>query len=786
MMELFRILDRLVLSLLLMLPITHSWATETENARENPSVSTDLARLDNILAALTDLQSQIDKSSFDVNTTLDAHGYDAKEIIEFVKKQIAFEQYPGVLRGAKGTLMSRSGNSLDQSLLLATLLKDAGYDTRITNTTLDNAGAEELLKEMLRPRLAAAHIGNKQALSNSLEKLAKAAGLDVDAVKSFISDALTNPRIEASNLYIISERVAADIHRQLDQAGILLTEKSSNSELIAEASDYYWVQYKGGAADTWKDIHPAFFDEPMFNSTFKTVFTEEIPAELQHRVRFESNVEILRGGHLEVHPVFKPFERPAANLVDVPLSYSNLPDGLTSIESATDPKESLAHSNFFIPLFNGSLAPGGKFFDVNGHLLDPSDASSPYAALFANEGKKLGSAVSQLGALGESKAENEQALPPEALTAQWIDIVIIKPGGAETRHRRIVFDRLGEAGREAIKAGREAQLRFDNLEVGRRLTMTMQFVVGVGRQSGAYVTDVNLQALQNLRPLMEAQIRARNGENVDELVAEAGKSKQLWTGGPKLLQLSDLGAQTFGDVNYRSAPTVLAFRQEFPWGDNVEALVDIVSNERRVFEISDGQLLKSRLDALRTGVWETRLERVVLPRQVINRTDTFELFKKAAGQGIDFKVLAAGERLSGVSMSRDAEVKVQEDLDRGFAVVLPLKAPSHGRWETAWWRINQDTGVTAGIAGLGEGVEFAEALAIWSVASLGTSICMGVVMARKESSVTWEDWAICAGVATGPVLFPGASAAAATAIGQALFSAAIVAIATGVWITYHG
>lgn len=69
------------------------------------------------------LRQVIDRSHFDVEALIEALGWDPEAIIRFVGKEVEFEQYPGLLRGAKGTLMSRAGNSLDQALLLAILLK---------------------------------------------------------------------------------------------------------------------------------------------------------------------------------------------------------------------------------------------------------------------------------------------------------------------------------------------------------------------------------------------------------------------------------------------------------------------------------------------------------------------------------------------------------------------------------------------------------------------------------------------------------------------------------------
>src|SRR5690606_30442771 len=56
---------------------------------------------------------------------------DAAAIVDHVTSTIRYETYAGLLRGPQGTLVARAGNALDQSVLLANLLGDAGYQTRV-------------------------------------------------------------------------------------------------------------------------------------------------------------------------------------------------------------------------------------------------------------------------------------------------------------------------------------------------------------------------------------------------------------------------------------------------------------------------------------------------------------------------------------------------------------------------------------------------------------------------------------------------------------------------------
>ena len=109
-------------------------------------------------------RTQIDQSAFRLEAKLDQLDYDANDIVEFARRSIAFEQYPGSLRGPKGTLLSLAGNTLDQSLLLGKLLRDAGYEARIARATLDDETAAALLRQMAHPAVTSQSGANQRGI----------------------------------------------------------------------------------------------------------------------------------------------------------------------------------------------------------------------------------------------------------------------------------------------------------------------------------------------------------------------------------------------------------------------------------------------------------------------------------------------------------------------------------------------------------------------------------------------------------------------------------------------
>src|SRR5215217_1454331 len=123
---------RLVLVVALTLPALARAHFETGAQTPEPALSYEEARsrLDQLMVAVDELRPQIDRAQFDVEALSLQLGFEADDIVAFVRGEIAFEQYPGLLRGAHGTLIGRAGNALDQAVLLTTLLTYAGYETR--------------------------------------------------------------------------------------------------------------------------------------------------------------------------------------------------------------------------------------------------------------------------------------------------------------------------------------------------------------------------------------------------------------------------------------------------------------------------------------------------------------------------------------------------------------------------------------------------------------------------------------------------------------------------------
>src|SRR5206468_4691730 len=74
---------------------------------------------------------------------------DPQRIFAFVRDEIAYEPYRGVLRGARGTLAAGAGNALDKALLLQSLLAASGQKATLVRGKLPADKAQALVAAYL-------------------------------------------------------------------------------------------------------------------------------------------------------------------------------------------------------------------------------------------------------------------------------------------------------------------------------------------------------------------------------------------------------------------------------------------------------------------------------------------------------------------------------------------------------------------------------------------------------------------------------------------------------------
>jgi hypothetical protein len=504
------------------------------------------------------------------------------------------------------------------------------------------------------------------------------------------------------------------LHDALSDAGIEVGGLGESLDLIAEARDYFWVQYRDLAADGWKDAHPAFVhDLPSAMPQPTTVFYGAVPEELVHRIQLQFFVERSTGGKLEAVPISGVWERPVANLVDTPVSFSVLPTGLsidTMLESGIT--AAIDRSAVFAPIFNGAVMVDGKFFDLKGNVVDPIAASSPVAGVVATVGDRFGSAVEALGS------------DVPILTAHWVDITLIAPDGRKTSYRRTTLDRIGPAARAEGKSpdNLESNTPEDALDLLHKHTI----MIATGRTPLSLVVDRGFDWMLRTEPMFrqlreQVAYRAQGGleapvfETVDDLPT-------YWPGHLSLFWIFDQANALIDSHRiYRASPGVVIYVEGQRPTDTIFEMIDIVTNARRAVVIDRDVPHLDAKAAMLAGVWDTVKEGVLLKPGDI-RLDTEMVFTEAIANGKRLVTLAPGKQVSEVTLSPDIQTLVESDLSRGFAVLLPDGQDIVEN--AAWWRVNPNTGETVGQAMDGRGASVVTETVLTKAAILVTGMAL--------------------------------------------------------------
>lgn len=654
--------------------------------------------LTEMMDATRALADGLDRASFDVDElSLELAFEEPEDIVALVREQVAFEQYPGLLRGAQGTLVSGAGNSLDQALLLAVLLGGAGFDTRIAEGQLTTEQAEQLLQSM---QPTASTRPQQSPAPAPVDQLATLVGADQSSLAAVGEE--FEAQVEA--LRTDASAMAERLQTSLTEAGLMgqgTTTGGSGSELVtglvAEAQHYFWVEY-GLGGDDWTPVHVLFDEDAGLSVTADRYLSSSVPEELQHRFRFQVFIEQRVGDEFEVKPVTAAWERPTANMFGLGFDFVNLPDGFGDADSETDIEAVLDGSEFFTPVFNGAVAEGAQTFDLEGNALDPADAANQAAGVFKNVGGAFGRAAGALA--GE---EDPDAFV--ALTAQWIEYTMIAPGGAETTHRRTVFDRVLD------RASEDATLDPDvsDADVKRALATSYSFMLDTGHYSESYITHRGVQMTLAAEPLLSrAMEQPPDAQDADLTVPPDFQQASRGADLLRLFAAFDAENDSPTRISYRADPSLVVIERSLT-GD--WAGVDVVDNARRVLEKVEGELPRVDLaGAIEAGAWETRIEGLPITAGATEAENAYTLLEEAWSTGAT-RLIAPAEasQIDELALHDRAKTAIEEDLQRGYAVIVPSSGADDLR-KAAWWRVDPRTGETLGRTADGRGGEFVEEL----------------------------------------------------------------------------
>lgn len=215
-------------------------------------------------------------------------GFDANRIFAFVRDETRLEPYRGMLRGARGVLAGRAGNSLDRALLLQALLTESGIPCRLMQGKLSDAKARQALEQFLNvPQAPPPPPAPADDSHPGATKLLQRAGVP-DSLAAQIHDrCATHSAAFWRSVSSQSDERATYLAGLLTAAGLKPPKADAvQKDLLDSLKAHYWVQ-RQDAQGKWIDLDPLLTSLPPGQTAGQEGKpVDKVPAALRHQLDF--------------------------------------------------------------------------------------------------------------------------------------------------------------------------------------------------------------------------------------------------------------------------------------------------------------------------------------------------------------------------------------------------------------------------------------------------------------------------------------------------------------------
>ncbi len=720
-------------------------------SEQRANIEASLDRLQRLESQLEQLSSLIDTSQFDLEALLDALDYDASQIVDYVRDEIAFQAYRGLLRNPEGTVVSRAGNALEQSVLLAQLLNDAGFDARVAQGTLDADSVRTLIAAIRSPGL-----DHRSPFSD--DRKAREVMRSINMLAGFAPDDGISGSPEPGGI------TGTDLWNQAIAMNEALFPSPSSPEpraarnrlgqtLEEVAGEYFWVEWRDGPSDDWEPAHPAWPSSAEGMPVAKRVATLSglVPDERLWKLALTVSIEQQkRDGARNVSVVMPRWERPIANLGTDVITLSSVPTNLGAVmdsfandsvaeeillgSAKPGPPQSLDEAVVtLVPTFNGSPPAGAMAFDSTGKVFPVDLAGNALAETFQQMNLVSERALAQL-----SDGSEEESV--SRLDRIFVTIEMTGPGAPASQWERDIWSRdlVGMS-------------RLDGLDARQNLAVALMsdvsIMAGATGPNSARVLLLQLeQQRTSLKRFMALLSAIADGSALDEdnrvdTVLKAFSDHdgdfasfemlEIWAA----LSAVETGQSSF--ITYKQEPMILIRGQSLDVGAGKGYLrqwLDIVTNTRMTLT---AEATRNDPAAAIPGIWDTLVERAVLAQapelfepfgwETIGKVSAADDFESASGRGLRPVAIGPDENqklaeLVGDNPSRSA---MERDLAQGYRVVLFPDETGEASMQT-WWRIDPMTGSALGVGLRGEGL---------GVVEYGTKLIGSIVKSKLTAAL---------------------------------------------------
>lgn len=607
------------------------------------------------LKEIAELRASIDKGHLEPMSLVEQLDYDETLITDFVQNQISYHHYKGVLRGARGTLRSRSGNMLDQSLLLATLLKDAGLDARIVRGEIEAAELYRILSDN------AVELSTKNAQAQQGRPRTATSGGSEDVP---VSLALQRER-KLTQVRTSLETLSQELYDAIEPSlGSPATGQTISDKSMASA---FWVEYRLGGSAKWTMARPAL-DSLLPALEPKEYFTDSIPEEYQQRISLGIYVEAITGGSRATNPLFVEWERPLASLVgeNSSLTLSLVPDNFLVESAKKQPILALIDSaELFMPFMNGQPMPGASLLARSGSVVPANEAMSMFAGIFKTVTGKGDAATNALSSIGSDPNESQE--PLRHIQNVSLRITVSAPGQDDLVYHRTI----------AQWQGNQAQL---NRDLTREITLSFQ----TGVTSPIEFADLSLDAAVSILTLPLQELADYGGTN-----SSSNDTGLLLKGyeGQRFLATVDMHVSALGlNGIYRTGPTIVAQYRPLQAFDQVVSGFDIITSPWGTF--SQSQAISTGV--LNAGVLGAIVERNLFAYEANGGSSALSRLMQNRKNGEPWQLVNSANNPNLKSLSAEARGLLQRDLEQGYVFLFTKQG--EGISDDAWWRVRTSSG----------------------------------------------------------------------------------------------
>lgn len=649
-------------------------APDTANAvavspPSTPSVASE--EMVRILKAYKALPGAIDRTTFEVKARAAALGQDPQAAFAFVRDQVVTEPYPGVLRGAAGTLSAGAGNNLDKSLLLGALLAEGGHAVRYAHCELGTDQARNIVKayfaESSAPTFHEADLTTALTSALELQGLPKERSAEIAAARDRTRDWLDTAvaRTSDDDFKLVREK--------LTRAGIKQESVDTTQTLIDEARQHYWLQLKSG--NDWQDFDPSNSGAVAGRSICRATETfDTLPANLYQSITLTVRNEYLNKGALTSAIALTKRIIVSEHYGDV-LQFSNEVSEQSDLLKAPPKRMRPA-------LTIGTAVTYGDEFEY--------DPAASGAAGFDPFGSAL------------SGGEEE----PPKLAAQWLDFAIEAPGRKSTVSRAIV---------DAVPPRERAEGRITTVPVPDLLLLSLipthAIAITAGRiQSGAAIESaygsLDIDAAGRIYAGRDGS-KKPSDDDVMEVATHMLGVYALQFGIASERALATSAAQAGAHLRVvRDQPmiTIAGFSLHLNTkGElNLRASIDLRHDVIRVAHDGPGYSEQAFWENVRHGLVDGAIERhlpmagnTAAPSSLSQTYDTSATVATAMAKGIDVRAVTGADAaalLKGDLADAGGE-RLLAEVGDGIAMVGPVQSlPAGGEPRFGIWTVDLRTG----------------------------------------------------------------------------------------------